>query len=294
MTGAVAIVAARQRAWRRPVVGRWALAGAAAVTVAVSWPYYDVVSLLDNTGMDAMHRRLYEGMARNSWLALVGAPALWMRARRSWRDPLVLMFVLECLVVAYGWVSGHYTYARALWAALVPLQFALAVELAASRPWGRARKALGWAALVAVGVGFCTVHAGVVVPRSLDPVGFPQPPRWPTYAWAARYIEPGEVVITNGYYASHAIAGYGPNLAAPIWPDPALDERERARRVADVRAYLSPESTRAERAALARRYHVRWLLLTRWHPVPEEAVVVAWSRRTGEVLARVGQPPVTR
>lgn len=59
--------------------------------------------------------------------------------------------------------------------------------------------------------------------------------------------------------------------------------------MADVKAYLAPGSTRAERAAVVRRYHVRWLLLTRWHPVPEEAVVVAWSERTGEVLARVGR-----
>jgi hypothetical protein len=101
-------------------------------------------------------------------------------------------------------------------------------------------------------------------------------------------MAPGEVVIADGYYAVHLIAGYGPNLAAPAWPDAALDERERLRRLADVRAYLAPESTRAERSAIVRRHHVRWLLLTRWHRVPEEAVVVAWSRRTGEVLARVG------
>jgi hypothetical protein len=127
------------------------------------------------------------------------------------------------------------------------------------------------------------VHAGALVPA-----GFPQPPRWPEYAWAARHIGPGEVVITDGYYAGHAIAGYGPNLAAPAWPDPSLDERERRRREADVKGYLAPDATRAERAAVVRRYHVRWLLLTRWRPVPEEAVVVAWSERTGEVLARVG------
>jgi hypothetical protein len=288
VTGAVAIVAARQRAWRGPVVARWAVAGVAAVAFAASWPYYDVLSLTGDTGMDGMHRRLYEGMAGNSWLALLGVPALWWRARRSVRDPLVLMFVLESLVVAYGWVSGHYTYARALWSVLVALQCALAVELASPRPWGWRRKVLGWAAVVGACAGFFTVQAGAVVPRSLDPVGFAQPPRWPTYGWAARYIEPGEVVITDGYAASHLIAGYGPNLAAPIWPDPALDERERLRRLADVRDYLAPTSTRAERVAVVRRYHVRWLLLTRWHPVPEEAVVVAWSRRTGEVLARVG------
>jgi hypothetical protein len=136
-------------------------------------------------------------------------------------------------------------------------------------------------------VGFLTVQAGAVVPRALDPVGFDQPPRWPGYAWAARHIRPGEVVITDGYYAGHAIAGYGPNLAAPAWPDPALDERERARRIADVRAYLDPASTRGVRETVARRYGVRWLLLTRWRKAPEEAVVVDWSPRTGEVLARL-------
>ncbi|MFJ1974585.1 hypothetical protein ACIO93_38830 [Streptomyces sp. NPDC087903] len=298
VTGAVAIVAARQRAWRGPVAGRWALAGAVALVVAVAWPYYDVLSLTGEAGLDEMHRRLYEQMAANSWLALLGAPALWVRARRSARDPLVLMCALECLVVGYGWVSGHYTYGRALWSVLLPLQIAVAVELAAPRPWGRARKALGGAAVAGACVGFLTVQAGAVVPRSLDPVGFAQPPRWPSYDWAARHIGYGEVVITDGYIAGHLIAGYGPNLAAPIFPDPALDERERSRRLDDVRAYLAPGSTRAERAALVRRYHVRWLLLTPRHPVPAEAVVVAWSRRTGEVLARVpseaaaGVPPV--
>jgi hypothetical protein len=54
-----------------------------------------------------------------------------------------------------------------------------------------------------------------------------------------------------------------------------------------VRAYLAAGSTRAERAAIVRRYHVRWLLLTPRRRLPEEAVVVAWSPRTGEVLARV-------
>ncbi|MFF1453699.1 hypothetical protein ACFVYF_37020 [Streptomyces sp. NPDC058274] len=292
--GAVAVVVGWQRGWRGPVVGRWALAGGSALLVAVCWPYFDVFALTGDTSVDAMHRRLYVGMPGHFWLALIGLPALWARARRAargygawWRDPLVLMFTLEYLAVAYGWVSGHYTYGRILGLTLVPLQFATAVELAAPRPWPVWRRALGVAAAVGACVGFLTVQAGAVVPRSLDPVGFDQPPRWPTYEWAARHIGPGEVVITDGYHAVHSIAGYGPNLAAPAWPDPALDERERQRRLAAVRAYLAPDSTLAERTAVARRYHVRWLLLTRWARVPGEAVVVAWSRTTGEVLARI-------
>ncbi|MBQ0828957.1 hypothetical protein [Streptomyces tagetis] len=281
--GAVALVAGRQRGWRGAIAGRWALTGAAALATAACWPYFDVFALTGDGSVDGIHRVLYADLPGQFWLALLGLPALWLRGRRSARDPLVLMFALECAVVAYGWFSGHYTYGRILGLTLVPLQFALAVELAEPRPWGRRRRALGWTATAGALAGLLTVQAGAVVPA-----GFAQPPRWPQYAWAARYIGPGEVVITDGYYAGHAIAGYGPNLAAPAWPDPSLDERERRRRVADVAAYLDPSSTRAGREAVARRYHVRWLLLTRWRPVPEEAVVVAWSEETGEVLARVG------
>ncbi|MFH8977767.1 hypothetical protein [Streptomyces sp. NPDC017890] len=286
--GAVALVAGWQRGWRGAVAGRWALAGGVAVATGAVWPYFDVYALAGDDSVDGMHRILYLHLPGEFWLALLGLPALWLRGRRSPRDPLVLMFALDCAVVAYGWFSGHYTYGRILGLTLVPLQFALAVELAAPRPWARWRAALAWTTAAGALLGFLTVHAGAVVPRPLDPVGFEQPPDWPTYEWAARHIGPGEVVITDGYYAGHSIAGYGPNLAAPAWPDPSLDERERRRRVADVEAYLAPGSTRAERAAVVRRHHVRWLLLTRWRPVPEEAVVVAWSERTGEVLARVG------
>jgi hypothetical protein len=282
--GAVALVAGWQRRWGAAVAGRWAVTGSVALLTAACWPYFDVFAPAGDGSVDAMHRRLYLDLGGRFGLALLGLPALWLRARRaSWRDPLVLMFVLDCLVVAYGWVSGHYTYGRILGLTLVPPQFALAVELAASRPWPVWRRLLGGAAAAGACVAFLTVHAGAVVP-----VGFERPPDWPSYDWAARYVGPGEVVITDGYHAVHAIAGYGPNLAAPAWPDASLDERERLRRAADVRAYLDPGSTRAERAAVVRRYHARWLLLTPRQRVPEEAVVVAWSRRTGEVLARVG------
>ncbi|NEC48202.1 hypothetical protein G3I18_06380, partial [Actinospica acidiphila] len=85
-------------------------------------PYFDVFALAGDSSVDAMHRRLYLDLAGQFGLALLGLPALWLRARRSRRDPLVLMFALDCAVVAYGWVSGHYTYGRALGLTLLPLQ----------------------------------------------------------------------------------------------------------------------------------------------------------------------------
>ncbi|MFJ8086429.1 hypothetical protein ACIQ6Y_38465 [Streptomyces sp. NPDC096205] len=284
--GGAATVAGRQRGWGAAVAGRWALTGAVAAGTALSWPYFDVWEAFVSAG----HGQPYEDLFGRFWLALaVGLPALWLRWRRGGRrDPLVLMFALDCLVVAYGRLSGHHAYGGILGLALVPLQFALAIELAAPRPWPVWRRLLGSGAAVAACAGFLTVHAGAVVPRSLDPVGFDQPPRGPSYDWAAQYVRPREVVLTGDLRAAHALAGHGANLVAPARPDPALDERVRRRMLADVHAYLADDSTRAGRSAVVRRHHVRWLLLTPRHTVPEEAVVVAWSERTGEVLARVG------
>ncbi|MET7698984.1 hypothetical protein [Streptomyces sp. NPDC005485] len=283
--GAVAFVAGWQREWRAAVTGRWALAGAVALLVAACWPYFDAFAPMAG---DGGRPYAYVGMPGRVWPALVGLPALWARARRARRDPLVLLCALQCLAPAYGWARGQDAYGDILGLTLVAPQLALAVEFAAPRPWSAPRRALGWVTAAVVCAGFLTVHAGAVVPRALDPVGFGQPPRRPTYDWAARYIRPGEAVVADGYDAVRLIPGYGADLAAPVLPDRALDEGERLRRLAAVRAYLDPASTLALRTTVARRYHVRWLLLTRRRRVPEEATVVAWSRETGEVLARVG------
>ncbi|MEU4794525.1 hypothetical protein [Streptomyces sp. NPDC023327] len=270
------------------VLWPWAATGLTAVVGAALWPYFSVFSLVGDESVDWIHRQLYTEMPQRFWLALLGLPALWLRLRRDRRDPLVVMFALECAVVAYGWFSGHYTYGRILGLTLVPLQFALAIELAAPRTWGWRRGALAGAAALGACVGFFQIQAGAVVPRALDPIGFDQPPRWPGYGWASGHMRPGDVVLTDGYRPTRSVPGHGANLVAPAWPDASLDEDVRRRRLAAVRTYLSPDSTRAERTAIARRYDVRWLLLSPGQKVPPEAVVVDWSRRTGEVLARVG------
>lgn len=283
--GVVALAASARRSFAG--LWKWAATAVTAAVIAASWPYFSVFSLVGDESVDWIHRQLYTEMPQRFWLALIGLPALALRFRRYRRDPLVLMFVLDCAVVAYGWLSGHYTYGRILGLTLVPLQFALAIELAAPRPWRRWRRALGGVAATGAAVGFFTLQAGAVVPRALDPVGFDQPPRWPGYGWAVGQMHQGDVVLTNGYYPTRSIPAYGANLVAPAWPDASLAEDTRNHRLQKVRDYLSEESTRAERARIVRRYDVRWLLLSPDQKVPEEAVVVAWGPRTGEVLARV-------
>ncbi|MEU2338696.1 hypothetical protein ABZ770_34860 [Streptomyces sp. NPDC006654] len=169
----------------------------------------------------------------------------------AWRDPLVLLFAVECLVMAGG--GRRHGFGELLGLALLAPQCALAVELTAARPWPGWRRALGWATAGGACLGLLAAQAGAVVPRSVDPVGFVQPPRWPSYDWAARHVGRGEPVVTDAYYAVRLLPGYG------IEPTDGHDHRPR----------------------------VRWLLLTRRERLPEEAVVVDWSRRTGEVLARL-------
>ncbi|MGW7424740.1 hypothetical protein ACWGJB_32705 [Streptomyces sp. NPDC054813] len=274
--GAVAFVAGWQRGWQGAVWGRWGLMGAVAAGVIACGTHARV--LPQAHGLDGAYGA-YGGVVGQCWLALLGVPALWLRTRDAasapegaagsapegaagsaarqdagrsvgWRDPLVLLFAVGALLAGYGVRHG---FGELLGPALLAPQCALAVELAAERPWPVRRRALGWAVAGGVCLGFLTAQAGAVVPRSLDPVGFVQPPRWPSYDWAARHIGPGEPVVTHAYYAVRLLPGYGIELAD------APDHRPR----------------------------VRWLLLTRRERLPGDAVVVDWSWRTGEVLARL-------
>ncbi len=114
--GAVAFVAGWQRGWRAAVAARWAITGAAALMVAHLWP----VLRRPHAARGPQHGRHAPAAVRGGARALLAGADRGTgrtrrpRARRSWRDPLVLMFALDCLAVAYGWVSGHYTYGRIL------------------------------------------------------------------------------------------------------------------------------------------------------------------------------------
>jgi hypothetical protein len=288
-TGMAAVVVARQREWSWRVAGRWALAGAVALAVAAVWPYYDVFSLAGDTTVDHVHRRLYVHPWPWYGLALAGLPALVQRARRTPRDPLVLMFAAFSLIVAYGWVSGHYTYGRVFALLLMPAQFALAVELAAIPPWTWLRRVLAPLAAVALCFGLIA-QIGAVVPQRFLPLTVDHPMRWANYDWAAERMPAEAVVLTDGYFPTHVLPAYGFFVVEPTWPDPSTPAAERTRRFADVRTYLDPKSTAAQRAAIQQRYRIGWLLLTKYEHIPYDGTAVATGPRTGELLVRLRTP----
>ncbi|TYR40709.1 hypothetical protein [Streptomyces parvus] len=107
------------------------------------------------------------------------------------------------------------------------------------------------------------------------------------YAWATAYVPRGEVVLTDSRPAMYALAGHGAYVLADALPDAGLATTERQERSRAVAAYLDMSTPQDRRDGITARYGVRWLLLTRHQRLPENATVLAFSPRTGEVLARV-------
>jgi hypothetical protein len=235
--------------------------------------------------LDPTHAALYSDLLARFWLlGLLALPAFALRLRRDPRDPLAWMCAACAAVAVYGWASGHYTYGRVLGLTVLPAQVAVAVEVTRA---GRGRAVKALAVVAAAGAGFVFAQSGAVLPERWTPPETRRLPAWHSYAWAASSIRPGEPVLTTQREGTRSLPGFGADMVAPVWPDPALPEKDRLARWRAANRYLSGRANAAQRAEIARRYDIRWLLLSRWQRVPKEAKVLDFSRETGEVLAKL-------
>ncbi|MFJ9621483.1 hypothetical protein [Streptomyces sp. NPDC101181] len=137
-------------------------------------------------------------------------------------------------------------------------------------------------------------YNGLTAPRTPPEGGTTSPPgtaeartAGEPYSWATAHVPAGEVVLTDSRPAMYALAGHGAYVLADALPDAGLAATERRERSRAVAAYLDASTPQARRDGIIERYGVRWLLLTRDQRLPKNATVLAFSPRTGEVLARV-------
>ncbi|MFI1421786.1 hypothetical protein ACH4VX_28225 [Streptomyces sp. NPDC020731] len=258
--GAVATVLAA----RRPKRAVWPRLGAGLVVGAVvlwAWPYYDFFALFGaGSGLERVHRVLYGHPVARFGLVLLGVAALVARGWRERRDPLVVFFGLGALVVAVGWLSGHYSWGRALPAALIPAQLAAALEAVGA---GRRRLRAGWTALLAgallVGGWAQAGTLGYVVPRGALPAAVEERHRapWTGYHWITPWVRYGDVVMAEGRPARQ-IPAYGPYTVAPGYPDFFLPDEER--RVSATETYFGERTPASVRRGVEREYGVRWVV----------------------------------
>ncbi|EGX56036.1 integral membrane protein, partial [Streptomyces zinciresistens K42] len=234
---------------------------AAGAVVLWAWPYYDFFALFGaGADLESVHRSLYRDLGGRYWLALAGVAALVPRWRRDHRDPLVLFFALGALLVAAGWLTGRYSWGRALPAALIPAQLAAALEVLRA---GTRRARAVWTGLVAaalcVGAWTQAVTLGYVVPPDALPRAVAERYRepWTGYQWLTPWVRYGDVVMARTA-AARQIPAYGPYTVAPGYPDFFLPDE--GRRTAAVRRYFAPGTPQDVRRAIVREYRVRWVV----------------------------------
>ncbi|MEI5103298.1 hypothetical protein RB200_38190 [Streptomyces sp. PmtG] len=257
--GALALVLAARPP--RPVLARLAVGPALGVALLALWPYYSFFALLGaGGGLEDIHRALYRDLAARYAFVLLGVAALALRWWRDRRDPLVLFFALGAALVTAGGLTGHYSWGRALPAAVIPAQLAAALEAAAATR-ERARAAFAGLLALALAAGAWTQAGalGYVLPRSAlpPPVAAKYREPWPGYRWLTPWTRYGDVVMAKTFPARQ-IPAYGPYTVAPGYPDFFLpDERDRA---AATDRYFAPGTPREERLRILRRYGVRWVV----------------------------------
>nr|WP_142218801.1 hypothetical protein [Streptomyces puniciscabiei] len=257
--GALAMVIAARPA--RPVLLRLAAALALGMLLLWLWPYYDFFSLFSaGADLEAIHKPLYEDLAARFGLVLLGVAALVLRLRRDRWDPLVLFFLLGVLVFAAGGLSGHYSWGRALPAALIPAQLAAALEVVSA---GRRAVRAGWAcvlgAALAVGAWTQVGTLGYVTGRAALPSAVAAKYRtpWVGYHWITPWVKYGDVVMARTTPARQ-IPAYGAYTVAPGYPDVFL--KDAGRREAAVERYFAAGTSSADRAGILREYDVKWVV----------------------------------
>jgi hypothetical protein len=287
-------VVAGARPWPpRAVWLRIAAGVALCAVILLVWPYYSFFGLLGVGGLDAVHKPLYAHLVGRFGLLVLGVAALALRLRRDRRDPLVIMFALGAVVYAAGGISGHYALGRVLPALFFPAQIALAVEAADGRE-KLVRTVLAPLAAVGLLVG-CWAQAGtlsyVLRPAAIPPVlrDAPTQHAWSTYSWVRPYVRYGDVVMTADFRALRQTPAYGGYTVEPGWPDFFLPDQ--AARIADTKRYFAAGTSRAQRLALLREYHVRWVIETRGRaggPATNDPALRETAHGPhGEVLLRV-------
>lgn len=261
---AATVVAARAG---RAVWPRLGVAAAAGAVVLWVWPYYDFFALLGaGDGLESVHRVLYTQLLARYGLVLLGLAALIPRWLRDRRDPLVVFFALGVVVVSAGWVTGHYSWGRALPAVVVPAQVGVALAAVGARE-GRVRVRVRgrgvWALLLGgalvVGGWAQAGTLGYVVPRDVLPEAVAERYRepWTGYHWITPWVRYGDVVMAEGR-AARQVPAYGAYTVAPGYPDFFLPDG--GRRTAATEAYFAAGTPESVRREVEREFGVRWVV----------------------------------
>jgi hypothetical protein len=253
------------------------------------WPFYSITELVGSvSGFNETSRLIYHAPLLDFCLLLLALPALVVRARRKGlADPVVLAAVVVMVISVVGGVTDQFWLGRLIPAGAIALQIVAALEMTAALAPRCARSRIGagwrWAAVVptasAVILGlwaqigvFATLWPGSLPDRPLDA----RTNLLGRYDWATQHMLYGDTVLTSHGQALRMVPAYGPYTVASPYPEPTV-AAEQARRLADTRTFVRPETDDVTRAEILARYDVEWVVESesKW-----QAPDTGWGRRT--------------
>ena len=278
LIGVIACLIAR-RGSVRPSPRALAVGAAVCLIVIAAWPYYHLWNVTQTdqlSALDGQHYALYRHATAWYGFGLLALIALALRFLRDKTDQLVLLFVGTGAIVAYGAVSGHWSYGRSWPMVMLAAQAALAIAAAEARPQLRLAWGVPIALITAAGVWVQSSALLYVVPGSLkhsasrivdtsqkkDPL--------PTLDWLGAHIKRGDVVLADRPTAQDMVAAHGGYGVASPWILPDFKFSLWTSRRDAVASFFASDATPAARADLLTRYDVKWILLGPGENLPSD------------------------
>lgn len=277
LVGSAAILVTQHRIVRTKIAATsLALGLVACAAVVAIWPYYHLWSV--NQGeldaLDPIHHALYANV--QTWYGIgivLGLVALGLRWWRNRTDVLVLMFIGVGGVVAYGKVTGHWSYGRSWPMLMLVAQIAVAIALAEAVRV-RTRWAWGVPVALATAIGAGTQFSG----------GFENLPHLDKLS---KYFTPTAVVAASAQDAMYEAAAHGSYSVTAPWYLPEIPRTVQSERNAAVKAIFSSRTSAAERMSLLEKYDVTWVLLEPQQPLPTGLSAHLTAQESGYLLYKV-------
>jgi hypothetical protein len=259
-TGVVAMSVDARTRIREAVVALGSLA--AAVGIALAWPYFPLWTLL--TSVSEPHRRnavMYAEPLMRTFPALLGLPPLVATDLRTGRCSIAAWLGMLLVIYVFGWVTAKYTYGRVVSYMVFLLQLELArfVARRETNTQGSGTR-ISWQVWSAAAAAICVlVSARSLVSTARDLLASRTDA---DYTFLRDVVGQYDVMMADGPIRG-IIPSFGGKLVSAQNPLAFVPEAEYEARRADVHTFFSAATTQLEREALLRKYRASFVLIPR-------------------------------
>lgn len=247
--------------------------GLIAIGLATQWPYYSIVELATGAG-DVYHpenKSMYVDVLARIWPTLVALPlASWAIKDRAGQSVILIILMLTGVYI-YGGLTEKYSFGRVISIIMILMQILIAVGLARLEIWAIARLpalrilipvalfgsllylSMPW--LVATSTRALTVANSIRLGR---PISLQH--SYKDLLFLEQQVDAKSVVLSD-INTSWIVPSIRGKVVGALHPQAFVpDQRQRFN---DVNTFFEPTTTIQQQIAIAKKYHVDFLLLNK-------------------------------